>query len=211
MTFSAISAVLAADLHELLSELSVAQFDLPSSAAVLRRDLRLAVRSALGFSLTVRGPLQLPVTLHVVDAPLHRDHVASSLRLPLGPTAADTAGTTVAFYADRPGALVDLAADLTAALRLPLTAAELDGPLPTEVISSGVVGLADFTVVSRAVGVLIAQGLTVAEARTALASPDDGHSLVPAACDVLTNARGSTPPSPTRPFRSTDLPSEDQQ
>ncbi len=130
--------------------------------------------------------------LHWADVPL-----GTSLRLPLGLVSATVDGESrVVFYAGIPGAFTDLAADLSHALGgVPVdqrsSAADLrDPPGPRvdghrRVIvldadlsplshASGLIGLAELTVLNLAIGMLIQQGHDIAQARQVLRR--EGHS-----------------------------------
>ena len=66
-------------------------------------------------------------------------------------------GSAVTFYASRPGAFVDLAADIRQRHNLDGQVV-LDGhlhPLRHPIAPSGVTGLVEFSVINRAIGVLI--------------------------------------------------------
>ena len=101
---------------------------------------------------------------------------ATSLRLPLRLVSMlQSGGSWIVFYAARPGALVDLAADLSHALGVPLgttsapgrgteatdggaPSVRLDGDLPPVSMTSGIAGLEELSTINRAVGVLIGDG-----------------------------------------------------
>lgn len=86
-------------------------------------------------------------------------------------------GSRVVFFAAAPGALVDLAADLSYALSLPMTtgrssndgrsdtrngrgpAIRLDQDVPSDSLISGLVGLEPLSTINRAVGLLIERGV----------------------------------------------------
>ncbi len=93
--------------------------------------------------------------------------VMASLRVPLLPDgdrpASGPAPTSVTFYATGPGAFVDLGADLAFARGLALGGLELDGHRPTST-RPGVQGLERVADVHRAVGVLLARGISPEQA-----------------------------------------------
>ena len=83
----------------------------------LRRDLKLAVRSSVGFTLTVLMDPDQQITLTSIDHLTVASDIVTSLRLPMN-WAALEAGSTIIFYSGVPGAFVDLAADLGYSLHL---------------------------------------------------------------------------------------------
>ena len=94
------------------------------------------------------------------------------MRLPLW-WLPDHDASSITFYAAVPGAFVDLAADLTHSLGLAANAVTLDGLAPDVLavaLSSGFTGLAGFTAVNRAIGMLMAAGFDIADARAELAA-----------------------------------------
>ncbi|MGI8458792.1 MAG: hypothetical protein ACR2LI_11870 [Propionibacteriaceae bacterium] len=182
-----ISAALAGDLDHLLADLPRNRFDVPPTVTALRRDARTAVGSFLGFLVTVATNVDVCVTITQVDHDLEPGEVKSSLRLDLPHQAPDRAPSVVTLFAARVGALVDLAADLAVALHVPYEAVVLDADLPGSTVRAGVTGLREFDVVQQAIGVLVAQGRTVRDARYDLA-----HRGAPyeAALRVLDDVRG---------------------
>ncbi len=113
---------------------------------------------------------------------------ATSLRLPLRLVSRLQAGSScIVFYAARPGALVDLAADLSHALGVPATTStsaragvpaatgggetadvRLDGDLPPVSMTSGIAGLEELSTVNLALGVLIDHGHRLKDAQEIL-------------------------------------------
>jgi len=104
-------------------------------------------------------------------------HLLGLLRLPRTTTATAAEfgpGSSLTFYGSRSGAFVDLAADLTYALRSAPSnnpgrahappprphdeAVTLDQHLPPSSMTSGFVGAADVATINRAVGYLIEEG-----------------------------------------------------
>jgi hypothetical protein len=147
----------------------------------LARVLRTAVPSYRGLQLTVVHSGQ-PVTMTDM-VPVEADGVVlTSLRVPL--TAMDSAynpDSRVIFYAGKPGALVDLAADLAYVLKTSvLTKSDqldsngdgraqpgrvqtgrvlvLDADVPAARTASGLFGLSELSAVNRAVGIMIDRG-----------------------------------------------------
>ena len=147
----------------------------------LARDLRAAVPSYRGLQLTVVHSGQ-PVTMTDM-VPVEADGVVlTSLRVPL--IAMDSAyhpDSRVTFYAGKPGALVDMAADLAYVLKTSvLTKSDqlvsdgdgraqpghlqagrvlvLDADVPAARPASGLFGLSELSAVHRAVGIMIGRG-----------------------------------------------------
>jgi hypothetical protein len=147
----------------------------------LARDLRAAVPSYRGLQLTVVHSEQ-PVTMTDM-VPVGADGVVlTSLRVPLiAVESAYDPDSRVIFYAGKPGALVDLAADLAYVLKTSaLTKSEqlvwngdgraqpghlqtgrvlvLDADVPAARAASGLFGLSELSAVNRAVGIMIDRG-----------------------------------------------------
>ena len=160
------SLALADDLEELFENLGESSLDACSSLATLRRDLKLVVRSSLGFTLRLSG--SQPVTLTSVDHFVQISDIFTSLRLPLSWMGPEEAGSSIVFYAGVPGALVDLAADLAFELSLPHDCLRLDEDLTPELLESGIVGLEEASTVDQAIGALIGRGHTADSAQAEL-------------------------------------------
>jgi hypothetical protein len=139
--------------------------DLPSILDVLVDDLARAVPSFLGLTLTVTRDRDA-VTLHVLPPEL-ADAVTTSLLVPLNMIGVSGTGGTVVFYAARPGALVDLAADTRFAYGLDGQVV-LDQHLPDPVTPSGVSGPAGLDTIHQGIGILIDCGHL----------PDEAHSIL---------------------------------
>jgi len=180
-----ISLALADDIRELFENLDESSFDVCSSLASLRRDLKLIIRSSLGFTLQLGG--SQPVTLTSIDHFVASSDLATSLCLPLSGTGPDQPGSSIVFYAGVPGALVDLSADLAYALSLPLSCLRLDEDLTPELLESGIVGLEEASTVSRAIGALIGRGHTpeTAQAELGRQAAEASQSLYHSATRLL--------------------------
>lgn len=164
-----ISGLVSTDLTEFLTDLDPAGPEVLQSLSLLRRDLTLAVPSfqALRLAFQLEG---VPIALTVADGA--RPPV-TTLRLPLWWLSTDQDASSITFFAAAPGAFVDLAADLTHTLGLDANAVTLDGLAPEVLamtLSSGLTGLAGFTAVNRAIGMLMAAGFDIADARAELAA-----------------------------------------
>ena len=139
--------------------------DLQTVLLVLIDDLTTAIPSLLGLNLTmmVAGDL---VTLAATVSP-DPPPAATSLHIPLHQLAPATPGSAVTFYASRPGAFVDLAADVRHAYSLD-SHVVIDGHLQTSLTPSRVTGLVEFSMINRAIGMLIEHGHPPATARDEL-------------------------------------------
>ena len=171
--------------------------DLNDTLAALTTALRSTATSYCGFQLTIVAD-QWPVTLTAFadghDADGHEIPVGTSLRLPLALVSPVVdPESRVVFFALNPGAFTDLAADLSYALGVtPVDQAsqaadgdghrdnggarldghrrsiELDADLPPLTRASGLTGLAELTVLNRAIGILVAQGNDIEQAHQVL-------------------------------------------
>ena len=107
-----ISAALAADLALLDDAVNEPDIDIVEILMLLARDAKAAVESFVGLSLSM--VLGEPMSFTSLDVGVEPASVASSLLLPLSqlrPTGTE-GDVTLVLYAGRPGAFVDLAADL---------------------------------------------------------------------------------------------------
>jgi hypothetical protein len=162
--------------------------DLEDTLVALTMALRSTAASYCGLQLTIFEN-QWPVTLSAFadgeDGP-----VGTSLRLPLGLVSSVDGDSRVVFFAGNPGALTDLAADLSHALGgIPVEQStpapdgmdlgvthvdghrkviELDVDLPPLSHVSGLTGVAELTVLNRAIGMLMAQGHGIEQAHQVL-------------------------------------------
>lgn len=162
---------LIAPLAELTGALNEDGADLQAMLAVLIDDLATAVPSFLGLTMTIPqgGNDRDGVTLNFLPPEL-ADAVGTTLLVPLDALGVSGPGGTVVFYAARPGAFVDLAADTRLAYGLD-GQVSLDQHLPSTDIptgSSGVFGHTEASIINRAIGVLLGRGHTAEEARSVL-------------------------------------------
>jgi len=172
--------------------------DLSAELHELGNALGTAVASYLGLAITFQtatGPVR--VTDWREQSSFGAVH--SSMLLPL-PLMCDSApGSTMILYAGIRGAFVDLAADLTWALGAPPEAFVMDAELagaPAGASEEIISGLAGFSLVNQAIGVLINRGFSHDEAHDELrrlaAHPES--SLLLAAEGVLASTRATGPP-----------------
>jgi hypothetical protein len=172
-----LSAVLAAQLAVLSEALAEPGSDIQATLARLMLDAAAATAAFAGISVRVHvaGRATTITTLLDTVAPAQ---VVTSLRIPL-PTghtepagAAGAAGGSVSgqaqvvLYATRPGALIDLAADLSWLTGQPLSALTLDSDLADLPALLDTPSLGTERVIDQAAGVLIATGMTIQQAYT---------------------------------------------
>jgi hypothetical protein len=190
-------ATLLAHLHDLTASIGHDDQDLDDTLAALTAALHSAATTYCGFRLTVVEK-QWPVTLTAFadghDAEGHDIPVGTSLRLPLALVSPVVdPESRVVFFALTRGAFTDLAADLSYALGgIPVDQAssaadgdghrdhdgsrldghrrsiELDVDLPPLSRTSGLSGLAELTIVNRAIGILVVQGHDIDQAHQVL-------------------------------------------
>lgn len=184
--------VLTAQLDALTVVLDEPGDDLQAIIDVLVDDLSAAVSSFLGLRMTLHQLDECPVTLTTMDTnPLM---AGACLTLSLGRPTSEGQDGSVVFYAGNPGAFVDLAADLQRVHGQ----VHLDDQLPSagdHIGRPGLTGLAEHSVVNRAIGVLITRGHIPGEALAELRrrAADTVSSVPDAARHVLasTNAERS--------------------
>jgi hypothetical protein len=182
-------AAVLAHVRDLTASIGQDDRDLSDTLVALTTALRSTASSYRGLRLTIVENVW-PVTLTAFtdgpDVP-----VTTSLRLPLGLVSRMVDGESrVVFFAGNPGALTDLAADLSHALGgVPVDGRsstannkdhhathvdghrrviELDADLPPVSRRSGLTGLAELTVLNRAIGILVDQGHDIEQAHHAL-------------------------------------------
>jgi hypothetical protein len=182
-------AAVLAHVQDLTASIGQDDRDLNDTLAALTTALRSTATSYCGFQLTIVEN-QWPVTLTAFTDG-HDVPVGTSLRLPLGLVSRMVDGESrVVFFASTPGAFIDLAADLSHALgRIPVDGRsstannedhrathvdghrrviELDADLPPISRMSGLTGLAELTVLNRAIGILVDQGHDIGQAHHVL-------------------------------------------
>ena len=158
----------AADLAMLTDVLDSSSADIVATLLSLVTAATRSVPSLVGLSVLVGIP-DAVVEITTIEDSTHAARIRTSLRFPLldGDDVEATTGVLLV-YAAQPGALIDLAADLTWLTGRPLGHArldeDLDGPAPQSSESS----LSRLSSVNQALGVLIAGGLTPQEASAEL-------------------------------------------
>lgn len=185
-------AALRADLATLGAALAE-EVDLESPLHALNADLKAAVPSYLGITMTVVTPTHEVGFTILIDAA--GKPVTTSLRIPLGNDPDAKTAAKLVVYAGTPGALVDLAADMGYALALGPAALVLDGDLTAPPDTFGLTGLADHAAINQAIGVLIGRGHTPESAQhelQRLATLDHDNLRVAAEALIVSARSGST-------------------
>ena len=198
-----ITATLAADLAILSEALDDPDADIAEALRRLAADARSAVGSYLGLAV-MSGSATFPLTLIAMEESAHPDDVVSSLMIPLADEGGDGAGESlvVILYAARPGAFVDLAADLCWLTGRRLGDFTLDRHLrlPAESKSGSTVRAS--SLVNQAIGVLLGRGYTLPQAELELdaRATAAGHSRSEAAVIILAtlprDGTGAVPGAP---------------
>ena len=190
-------AALLAHLKDLTASVGQDDQDLDDTLTALTAALKSTAATYCGLRLTIvenQWPITLTAFTDGHDADGHDVPAGTSLRLPLALVSpAVDHGSRVVFFAVTPGAFIDLAADLSYVLGgIPVSQAsppadgddhrdhggagldghrraiELDLDLPLLSRVSGLTGLAELTVLNRAIGMLVAQGNDIEEAHQLL-------------------------------------------
>jgi len=187
-----ISAALAADLALLTQALDDSGIDFEAGLRAFTADIKLAVSSFTGMTMTIALDSH-DVSFTVYDGPAIQP--ATSLLIPLATVTPTDPGSTLLLYAARPGAFVDLAADLIYALRIEPTALVLDGHFDPRAGSGGITGLDEHSAINQAIGVLIGRGHTPESAQhelQRLATLDHDNLRVAAEALIISARSGST-------------------
>lgn len=167
-----ITAALAADLGLLSEALDDPVADLAATLKLLAADARLAVRSFLGLSVIIKPLENEQIVLTALEDLARYTEICASLRMPLPLEPADPPITDAIFlilFAARPGAFVDLAADLAWLTERDLGQFVLDADLSVHDEARPAGGLRRISMINQAIGVLIAEGRTVEQADDELA------------------------------------------
>jgi hypothetical protein len=194
-----ITAALAADVAVLSETLDGPDADILEGLRQLAADAQLAVRSYLGLTV-IAGDATSPSTLTGMEDSAHQVDVVSSLMIPLSDESADDAGSrlVVILYAGRPGAFVDLAADLCWLTGRPLADFALDQHLNLPAEPDTGCGVQAASLVNQAIGVLLGHGYTPEQAEFEIDARAAAAGL--SRCDAADIILGSAPdydPDPT--------------
>lgn len=151
-----ISTALVEGVSALMADLDQPRPSLLDALKALNRDAKRALRSYLGLQLLM-GDADQVITLTSMS-PVASVPVSASLCLPLSAIGSSgRSSDVIIFFADNPGAFVDLAADLTYAFGLAAPVIVLDAHQPSTLVS-GLAGVEDAATIDRAIGALIERG-----------------------------------------------------
>lgn len=187
-----ITAALAADLFTLNEALDDPDVDVVDTLRRLAAVAALAVRSYLGLTVTTLLA-DRDVALITLKSDTAPGGIRTSLRLPMPRPPDDGPLVSVTLYAAKPGAFIDLAADLAWLTGRSLTDFVLDRHLIEPKAPDAPSGLAVASLVDQAIGVLMAHGYTPQRAHHELGVRaerlgGDRHS---SARNILTELAGS--------------------
>lgn len=159
-----IPPTLAADLRSLVGVLDVPDLELEQAVASLRQDVRNAIPSFVGLRLTlvVQGHAVVLTSLEE-----ETDEPTTSLAIPLRESSGSLAAAELVLFAATPGAFVDLAADADYSHFARGGDLRQDQDLVVP-LRSGLTGVAELTMVNRAIGLLIGRGMTPDQAQNHL-------------------------------------------
>ncbi|MCZ4278846.1 hypothetical protein [Rhodococcoides yunnanense] len=187
------------DLATLTESLDNSTVDLARLAGQLAADVDVAVPTLVSIALTVIVDGERFEVSAATSRP-HQGAVASSLEFILDGRPDSRTAKHLLILSGTVGALVDLAADAGFALGLAEGSAVLDqhlrGSSHSDLVADDPRSLADVSEVNQAIGVLVAGGRTVVEARAELWSLSElwNRSTVDEASHILRDARGWFPP-----------------
>lgn len=156
-----VPAALAADLAMLTEALDDPAIDVAETLRRLMVDAAAAAPSVAGVSVRLHVADRVTTVTVLVDGTSPAD-IVTSLRVSL--YSGDRQDPQLVLYAMRPGALVDMAADLAWLTNAPPTALVLDADLDGLSTLADSTGIAAMSTVNQAIGVLVAEGMTVEEA-----------------------------------------------
>ncbi len=191
-----IPAGLAAELHLLTQALDLPGVDVAATLIRLAVDAQTAVASYLGLSVAITAN-RSEFDFTVLCDGAQPEDVQASLLIPLSTVAADasksSASVALILYAGRPGAFVDLAADLAFITERTLADFRLDEHLVLPATYSEPTALTAMSTINQALGVLIGRGSTPEQAERDLSkrATTAGIGLAAAASLVLASV---TPP-----------------
>lgn len=183
-----ITAALAADLDAFAVALDDPPTDLQTHLSLLVADIKLAVRSYLGLTMTVRaGGSQFDVAVWE-DAARQQDALSSLMvTLPVVDPVGMAEPGELRLYAGNAGAFVDMAADLSWLTGKHLTDFVLDEHLGVMEVAGDLPSVLASRTINQAIGVLIGEGFTAADAIVELdrRAAEAGTDRVQAAAELL--------------------------
>lgn len=151
----------------------------------LIHDLKLAVHSYVGLQLSLDDHGHV-ISLTSFEDGAQAVDIQTTVRLPLTALSplADP-NSAILFYARNPGAFVDLAADLSYALQLPVgeqnTMIRLDQAVIPALLTSDLTGVAERSAINQAIGVLLGRGHHPDQTHRELHQQANGAGLTTAA------------------------------
>jgi hypothetical protein len=151
------SDAVTADLAALSEALEDPDADLAELVQRLGDSCSLAVGSYLGFSISLVVD-EVVVSVSVLEEFLDPSEIATSVMFSLTALGDHAPGGEIVLYAGTPGAFVDLAADLTYALRAGPDAVRLDQHLTPPDPALGASGLTALSEQNQAIGILLERG-----------------------------------------------------
>lgn len=179
-----ITAALAADLATLTAALDDPGLVIADTLAQLVADTKLAVRAYVGLTVTITASGR-QFTLTVLESGIEPGDIVTSLRFSMQSAPRDDSWASVAvliLYAAKPGAFVDLAADLAWLTGRALADFVLDQHRTPPPDTDPPSGLAAASLIDQAIGVLIAYGYT----------PERAHREIDARAERLGVDRGGS-------------------
>ena len=199
-----INAALTAVLTALSADRGHPGPDIGETLELLAADARAAVPSFLGLAVTMTVSGE-PLAMIAMEDGARPDEVTTSLLVPINNTVTSaergtsvTTDISLVLFASTPGALVDLAADMTWLSGRDPAQVVLDQHLHLADGTGDSATLADISTVNQAIGVLIARGHPPEQAEQQLdrIAAADGHNRVDAARAILAGL--ATAPEPPR-------------
>ena len=193
-----IAPELVADLARLSGALEDPDTDLETLLRQLGRDLKDAVGSYVGLTITIQTEGGLTKVTALEHGRAHQE-ILSSLLIPLALLAPAQQGSSVILYGARSGAFVDIAADLSWALGVSPSRFVLDKHCDGDLAAWTHSGLAELSAINQAIGALIERGSPPDEARATLRAraEDSGTEIHTVAAEIVAGlVRGSDAGSP---------------
>lgn len=167
-----IPASVLAGLHLLDEVLDGSSCDTRTTLMVLTSHAAQAVPSYLGLSVLAHVAGEAPLEITTLQNNPVVEHIGASLRFRVradpSVEANGSAPIELILYAAQPGAIVDLAADLTWVTGRPWRDFRIDEDLDAAQESPGTASLTSWSTINQARGVLISKGLTVEQADSEL-------------------------------------------
>jgi hypothetical protein len=180
-----INPALVRDLNTLTAPTGTGAHELALVVQSMEDAATLAIRSLLGWKLTL-GQFGQDVTLTALQPWVEPEDIRASLLLPVESATGRAFEGTMTLYAGRAGAFLLLVHDLASPVDLASGAVRLDHDLTPDV-HSGIRGLAEWSTINQAIGVLVGRGDTPpgAQRRLRQDAATAGYSVHTAALRLL--------------------------